>query len=63
MLGATQKLLSTVEELIYTHPLQYEWARTSIIFTDPNALLEGLSILEDILTWRELRVGKPDEPA
>jgi hypothetical protein len=49
----TQRLLSNVETLIYEDPMNYLWDGTSIIFSDPQALQNGLNCLPDFLEWRE----------
>jgi hypothetical protein len=48
----TQALLTEAENLIYSDPVKYEWSRSSIIFSDPQAFSCSLSFLEDILDWR-----------
>jgi hypothetical protein len=48
----TQALLTEAENLIYSDPVKYEWSRSSIVFSDPQAFSCSLSFLEDILDWR-----------
>jgi Bacterial lipid A biosynthesis acyltransferase len=49
----TQRLLSNVETLIYDDYANYRWNGKSIIFSDPQALLNGLICLPDFLKWRD----------
>jgi hypothetical protein len=53
----TQRLLSNVETLINEDPMNYLWDGTSIIFSDPQALQNGLDCLPDFLAWRERRAS------
>jgi hypothetical protein len=49
----TQRLLSNVETRIYEDPANYIWDGASIIFSDPQAILNGVRCLPDFLDWRE----------
>ena len=49
----TQRLLSRLETLIYDDPINYLWGGRSIIFSDPQAILNGVRCLPDFLDWRE----------
>jgi hypothetical protein len=51
----TQTLLSQLESSIYRDPINYAWSRTSLIFSDTQAVRNGLSYLPHIVAWREER--------
>jgi hypothetical protein len=51
----TQTLLAQLESSIYRDPVNYAWSRTSLIFSDTQAVRNGLSYLPPIVAWREER--------
>ncbi len=54
----TQRLLSNLQALIYEDPLNYLWGGSSIIFSDPQAILNGLRCLPDFLNWRDQSIAR-----
>ena len=52
MENLTQQLLSFLQNEIYRHIQQYNWSPGSIIFSDKDALINGLRFIDDILEWR-----------
>jgi lauroyl/myristoyl acyltransferase len=51
--NVTQRLLTNLESQIYEDPINYLWWDSSIIFSDPRAMPNGLRCLSDFLEWRE----------
>ena len=49
----TQQLLSRCEAIALKNIGQYIWSPASIVWSDPQAYVNGLTFLPEILTWRE----------